>query len=578
MRPPVAPPVVRPLVGEWMLGYNSPSPVAYASVVSLVKSGGFMEFVVLDEGGAERGSVVAQIIGQGIDAHLGIGIIYISPVAAESAELVQWSIRNLSAPNGIHLRAGSAAGVLLDGGESYVLAVDAWRIRELASFNDIWNQHLQLGFGALPTLPLDEPPVVPAVVREPALPPPAVPDAHADADFTMQQLRRIGDDLLRGQDPRVPGRDDTPEPLPAARRERPAVAPCLDEVLAGAHARARAARALPGDRGRGLAGAAGGDRRASPPAPEVELDDVCLALEDGLPPGQPEEPWADAAARLFFNSARADHAKKEPGDWSVSERLAARSGRRHTLRVARRIGKGLTLPVGVEVPESEDEHVLPKRHRRSKKRRHRSRGRRRRPSSSSSRGRRRRRSGSNSSSTSSRSSNRDFREASTVGVNHSRASRESSLRPHVVLVDTLYSMARVLPRTSAEACSTRADVFRTLPPVLTPWFELKLMPLLAAGQQSLRSEREARTLVEMGGALLQGQILPYLMLLLGRLKAITEAHTPGSTWATARHYEVTATQGAGILTQRDRANAMRDQADQLRVTRGAAPPAAANRG
>ena len=103
------------------------------------------------------------------------------------------------------------------------------------------------------------------------------------------------------------------------------------------------------------------------------------------------------------------------------------------------------------------------------------------------------------------------------------------------------------------------------------------MPLLAAGQQSLRSEREARTLVEMGDALLQGHTLPCLMLLLGRPKAITEAHTPGSTWATARHYEVTATQGAGILTQRDRANAIRDQADQLRVARGAAPPAAANR-
>ena len=140
-------------------------------------------------------------------------------------------------------------------------------------------------------------------------------------------------------------------------------------------------------------------------------------------------------------------------------------------------------------------------------------------------------------------------------------------------------MARVLPRTSAEASCTRAEIFRTLPPVLTPWFELKLMPLLSSGQQSLRSEREARTLVEMGDALLRGQTLPCMMLLLGRLKAITEAHTPGSSgWATARHFEVTETSGAGILTNRDRANAIRDQADQLRVARGAALPAIRDRG
>ena len=565
-------------MGEWMLGYNSPSPVAYAAAVSRLKSGDFMEFIVLDDSGVERGSVVAQIIGQGIDAHRGAGIIYISAVAAESAELIQWAVGNLSAPNGIHLCAGSAAGVPFDGGDSYILAVDAWRIRELASFNEPRNQHLQIGFGGLPALPLAEPVAEAAIDVEPRLPAPARPAAAAHADFTMQRLQRIGDDLLAGREPAVEGRDDTPEPPPAARRERPAVAPRLPGGAGGA---------MPGGRG-GRADDRGVEQRRFPVRPPSEsppADDAHgrgarparLALEDGSPPDQPEPSWGNAAARLFFDSARADQAKKEPGDWSVSERLAARSGRRHTVRVARRIGKGLTLPSGIQVPESEDEHVLPKRRRRHKKHRHRSRGRRRRPSSSRSRSRRRRRSDSGSSSTSSRSSNRDFREASPAGVNHSRASRESSLRPHMVLVDTLYSMARVLQRTSAEACSTRADIFRMLPPVLTPWFELKMVPLLTAGQQSLRSEREARTLVEMGDALLQGHTLPCLMLLLGRLKAITEAHTPGSTWATARHHEVTATQGAGILTQRDRANAMRDQADQLRVARGAALPAAPNR-
>ena len=49
------------------------------------------------------------------------------------------------------------------------------------------------------------------------------------------------------------------------------------------------------------------------------------------------------------------------------------------------------------------------------------------------------------------------------------------------------------------------------------------------------------------------------MLAIGRLKALTEAHTPGSGgWAMAEYHEVSETGGTGIITARDRSNAMSD--------------------
>ncbi len=119
---------------------------------------------------------------------------------------------------------------------------------------------------------------------------------------------------------------------------------------------------------------------------------------------------------------------------------------------------------------------------------------------------------------------------------------------------------------------TRADIFKRLPPIFAPWFELKMVKILQQAQgSSVRSEREARTLVEIADALLSGATMQSLMLVLGRLKALTEARA-SSTWAAAQHYEVTETEGSGILSQRDRANALRDQRDAQRVARGGALP------
>ena len=120
---------------------------------------------------------------------------------------------------------------------------------------------------------------------------------------------------------------------------------------------------------------------------------------------------------------------------------------------------------------------------------------------------------------------------------------------------------------------TRAEVFRRLPPIFAPWFELKMVKILQQAQgSSVRPEREARTLVEIADALLSGATMQSLMLVLGRLKALTEAHGRDGSWATAQHYEVTETEGSGILSQRDRTNALRDQRDAQRVARGGALP------
>ena len=129
---------------------------------------------------------------------------------------------------------------------------------------------------------------------------------------------------------------------------------------------------------------------------------------------------------------------------------------------------------------------------------------------------------------------RFVRGASTDEVSRSRAARDAVKRPHLVLVDALYQMSRVLPRTSVEATCSRAEIFKRLPLIFTPWFELKMLKLIQSNSGNLRTEREARTLVEVADVLLLGQTVPALMLVTGRLKALADAHTPGSGgWSSA---------------------------------------------
>jgi len=227
--------------------------------------------------------------------------------------------------------------------------------------------------------------------------------------------------------------------------------------------------------------------------------------------------------------------------------------------------------------ESEAEYVLPKKQGRKRRRRSRDRRRRRRRGSGS-RGR-----SSSSPTLSSRgasSSRSDFRGASNVAATSSRAARDSVAKPHLVLVDTLAQMCQALPKSTEEAATTRASIYRRLPSVFLAWFSLTLLPAMKAKPGMLRNEREARTLVEALDGLVKGEQLPVIMLLLGRLKALSSVVLAEGTWALAQQHELTRTNATGILTDRDQRHAQRDLRDQQRLeerARGAPPAGRADR-
>ena len=129
-------------------------------------------------------------------------------------------------------------------------------------------------------------------------------------------------------------------------------------------------------------------------------------------------------------------------------------------------------------------------------------------------------------------------------------------------------MCQALPRSAEEANFSRAMVFKTLPSVFLAWFQLILLPALQklSGQQ--RNEREARTIVEALDLLLKGEQLPVIMLLLGRLKAISAVVLQDNSRAQARNHEVTRTNTTGILTSRDMRHTQRDLRDTQRLATG----------
>ncbi len=169
-------------------------------------------------------------------------------------------------------------------------------------------------------------------------------------------------------------------------------------------------------------------------------------------------------------------------------------------------------------------------------------------------------------------------------MTHTRATREAARQPHLALVNTLTSICQALPRSAEEANYTRANVFKALPSVFQSWFQLILLPAVKQASQGsrggdkavLRNEREARTLVEALDLLLKGEQLPVVMLLLGRLKAISAVVLQENSWTQAQTtHEVTRTNATGILTSRDLRHAQRDHRDLQRLVSGGrgAPPA-----
>ena len=168
-------------------------------------------------------------------------------------------------------------------------------------------------------------------------------------------------------------------------------------------------------------------------------------------------------------------------------------------------------------------------------------------------------------------------------MTHTRATREAARQPHLALVNTLTSICQALPRSAEEANYTRANVFKALPSVFQSWFQLILLPAVKQAAQTdragnkavLRNEREARTLVEALDMLLRGEQLPVVMLLLGRLKAISAVVLQENSWTQAETHEVTRTNATGILTSKDLRHAQRDHRDLQRLATGGrgAPPA-----
>ncbi len=106
------------------------------------------------------------------------------------------------------------------------------------------------------------------------------------------------------------------------------------------------------------------------------------------------------------------------------------------------------------------------------------------------------------------------------------------------------------------------------------WFQLILLPALQhtqrPGERNVhqRNEREARTLVEALDMLLKGEQLAVVILLLGRMKAISAVVLQENSWTQAQPHEVTRTNATGILTSKDLRHSQRDLRDLQRLAAG----------
>ena len=136
-------------------------------------------------------------------------------------------------------------------------------------------------------------------------------------------------------------------------------------------------------------------------------------------------------------------------------------------------------------------------------------------------------------------------------------------------MESLYGFPRLLPQGAVGANMTQVDVYRTLPALYNAYFALKLQPRLAQLPGAQRNERESHTITETLDALIKGDNLQAVMVLLARLKAIEHAtDATGGGWSHARHLEVAQASETGLITQQDRSNMMGDQRDHLRVLPG----------
>ena len=85
--------------------------------------------------------------------------------------------------------------------------------------------------------------------------------------------------------------------------------------------------------------------------------------------------------------------------------------------------------------------------------------------------------------------------------------------------------------------------------------------------------------MEVCDTLLRADTLGALVILIGRLRALTSIIIPEGAaggWSVAQHFAVLQTSSSGFLSQRDCANALRDQRDSLRAQ--VLPPRGRGRG
>ena len=113
---------------------------------------------------------------------------------------------------------------------------------------------------------------------------------------------------------------------------------------------------------------------------------------------------------------------------------------------------------------------------------------------------------------------------------------------------------------------TRGEIFRRLPAIYRSWSDIKLSPALRHTAGNQRSWREAKTITTVLDHLLTGGTMSAVMVLLGRLNAVTDVATnEGTSWALAQHHEIVESDSVGLLTSRSRANQAQDQRELLRT-------------
>ncbi len=128
---------------HWYQGYSRPGTRVYSDFVGCIRSGDLLEAVILDTAHVERGNVLCEVIGQGIDSGIHKSITYVSVLTASEADLLAWAVPNLGAPGGIHLCKGDARDEDLSGAEAFLQAVDCWRLRDRSKLDATWNRHLR---------------------------------------------------------------------------------------------------------------------------------------------------------------------------------------------------------------------------------------------------------------------------------------------------------------------------------------------------------------------------------------------------------------------------------------------------